>query len=79
MSTLTLKNVPSELHRRLKEQADRHRRSLNSEALACLEQAAYSTRADVEALLDEARILRAMVREKTTDGWLSSAKKAGRP
>ena len=37
MPTLTLKNIPSELHARLKASAERNRRSLNSEILARLE------------------------------------------
>ncbi len=37
MLTLTLKNIPRELHTRLKESAERNRRSLNSEILTRLE------------------------------------------
>ncbi|HZZ93246.1 MAG TPA: Arc family DNA-binding protein [Usitatibacter sp.] len=37
MATLTLKNIPDELHARLKESAKRNRRSLNSEILMRLE------------------------------------------
>ena len=37
MATLTLKNIPEELHARLKAAAERNRRSLNSEILARLE------------------------------------------
>ena len=37
MATLTLKNIPDELHARLKESAERNRRSLNSEILFRLE------------------------------------------
>ncbi|MCC6868055.1 MAG: Arc family DNA-binding protein [Burkholderiales bacterium] len=37
MSTLTLKNIPPHLHARLRESAERNRRSLNSEILARLE------------------------------------------
>ena len=33
MTTLTLKNIPDELHAQLKESAERNRRSLNSEIL----------------------------------------------
>lgn len=39
MATLTLKNIPDELHARLKESAERNRRSLNSEILVRLESA----------------------------------------
>ena len=37
MATLTLKNIPDELHAKLKESAERNRRSLNSEILVRLE------------------------------------------
>jgi hypothetical protein len=37
MPTLTLKNIPDEVHAMLKESAERNRRSLNSEILARLE------------------------------------------
>lgn len=39
MATLTLKNIPDELHALLKESAERNRRSLNSEILMRLESA----------------------------------------
>ena len=39
MATLTLKNIPDELHAHLKESAQRNRRSLNSEILIRLESA----------------------------------------
>ena len=39
MATLTLKNVPDDLHRRLKERAARNHRSLNREAIHALERA----------------------------------------
>jgi plasmid stability protein len=35
--TLTLKNLPDALHDRLSAAAKRHRRSLNNEAIVCLE------------------------------------------
>jgi hypothetical protein len=35
--TITLKNVPPHLHSSLKAQAQRHKRSLNQEAILCLE------------------------------------------
>jgi plasmid stability protein len=38
MATITLKNVPKELHAKLTKRAAAHRRSLNQEAIACLEE-----------------------------------------
>lgn len=39
MPALVIKNLPPELHRRLKEQAVRHHRSMTREAIALLEEA----------------------------------------
>jgi len=36
-TTLTLKSIPDEVYARLKASAEAHRRSMNSEALVCLE------------------------------------------
>ena len=38
MTTLTLKNIPGDLHAKLKASAEQNRRSLNSEILVRLEQ-----------------------------------------
>lgn len=37
MSTLVIKNLPEDLHARLKEQAERNRRSVTMEAVALIE------------------------------------------
>jgi antitoxin FitA len=36
-TTLTLKNIPDDVYERLKLSAQTHRRSMNSEAIVCLE------------------------------------------
>jgi plasmid stability protein len=38
MSSLLIKNMPEELHKKLKEQAKKHRRSMTQEAITILEQ-----------------------------------------
>lgn len=58
MSTLTLKNVPEDLHRRLKERAARNRRSVEDEALRCLDEAVAAPPLDDEAFLEEVRLSR---------------------
>ena len=58
MSTITLKNVSAKLHARLKAQAKEHKRSLNQEAIVCIEFAIRSERPDPERFLAEARELR---------------------
>ena len=37
MATLTIKNLPDDLYQRLKVRAKHNRRSINSEAIVCLE------------------------------------------
>lgn len=48
MPTLTLKNIPADLHARLKASAERNRRSLNSEILARLEGGGDAAPVDLE-------------------------------
>ncbi|MEK8088155.1 FitA-like ribbon-helix-helix domain-containing protein [Thermithiobacillus plumbiphilus] len=57
--TLTLKNIPDELYCRLKIAAEMHRRSLNSEAIVCLENVLTPTRIAASERLARARQLRA--------------------
>jgi hypothetical protein len=56
MATLTLKNIPDDLHSLLKESAERNRRSLNSEILIRLESAFTTPVVDVR---EHARELKA--------------------
>jgi plasmid stability protein len=78
MANLTIKTVPDPLLRRLKAQAARHRRSLNSEVIACLEAAVGPTVVNPDALLAEIRALRPPVRRPVTDRLLNRLKRAGR-
>lgn len=58
-TTLTLKNIPDQIYERLKKSAELHRRSLNSEAIGCLESVLLPTRVTPEERLARARELRA--------------------
>jgi plasmid stability protein len=58
-TTLTLKAVPDEVYRRLKALAEIHRRSLNSEALVCLETALLPRTVSPAERLARAQALRA--------------------
>ncbi len=52
MATITIKNIPDDLYAKLKKAAAAHRRSLNSEAIVCLETALTSHPTDgLEAFL----------------------------
>jgi plasmid stability protein len=59
MSTsITLKNIPEPLYRRIRMAADRHHRSLNSEIIARLEQVLAPQAVNLEESLQRARRLR---------------------
>lgn len=57
-TTLTLKNIPDEVYQRLKSAAETHRRSLNSEAIVCLESVLVPGRMPTVERLARARELR---------------------
>jgi len=57
-TTLTLKNIPDEVYDRLKRSAQTHRRSMNSEAIVCLEAALLPSSLTPTERLARARELR---------------------
>lgn len=58
-ATLTLKNIPDDLYERLKTSAGLHRRSLNNEAIVCLESVLAPGKMVSAERLARARALRA--------------------
>jgi len=51
MPSITLKNIPPEIHALLKQSAEANRRSINREAIACIERAMCNQPVDPELLL----------------------------
>jgi plasmid stability protein len=82
MTTLTLKSIPTSLHEALKRRAQRNRRSLNSEAIACLEQVVAPSGLNSSALLEQIRVTRERLNNAgiapLTDAFLDEAKREGR-
>lgn len=58
-TNLTLKNVPDAVYERLKASAAAHRRSLNGEAIVCLEAMLMPSRMPASERLARARAVRA--------------------
>jgi antitoxin FitA len=80
MATLTIKNVPEKLHKRLKESAAQNRRSLNSEAITCLETVLVGKRVNPREFLARVDSLRKrMPRMYLSEEFLRAAKNEGRP
>lgn len=58
-ATLTLKNIPDGVYQSLKATAEANRRSMNSQAILCLEAALLPARNDSRAIIQRARQIRA--------------------
>ncbi|NMG67943.1 plasmid stability protein [Azoarcus indigens] len=78
-TSLTLKNIPDAVYERLKAAAALHRRSLNSEAIVCLESVLLPNRGAAGDRLARARELRASLGPlQFTAQDIDAAKRAGR-
>lgn len=80
MATITIKNIPDDVYRRLKAMAAVNRRSINSEVIRAIEEAVVPRGADVDRLLADARRLRDMTAAfPIDDADLMELKENGRP
>jgi plasmid stability protein len=78
--TLTLESVPQEVFERLEALARRHRRSLNNEAIVCLESALLPGRMPPAERLERARALRASLSQESFPAQdFDALKREGRP
>lgn len=77
-TTLTLKNVPADIYERLKWSAQTHRRSLNSEAILCLESVLLPARVNPDERLARARTLREKLGADFRPVDIDKLKRAGR-
>lgn len=79
-TTLTLKNVPDAVYEQLKLSAEAHRRSMNSEAIVCLERVLLPAKVSVAERLARARELRsALPTGKFKARDIDAMKREGRP
>jgi len=80
MASLTVKNLPPELYSRLKDAARRHRRSLNGEAIHCLERVLQPARMDPADFLGRLDALHSRIAlPKVSEEFLEEAIAEGRP
>ncbi len=78
-ATLTLKNIPDDVYARLKFSAETHRRSMNSEAIVCLETVLLPTKLTSAERLARARHLRAALgKTKFRASDIDALKREGR-
>ena len=79
-TTLTLKNIPDAVYDRLKRSAEAHRRSMNSEAIVCLESVLLPAKIAPAERLARARELRAALpKGKFRAREIDALKREGRP
>ena len=79
-TTLTLKNIPDEVYERLKLAAATHRRSMNSEAIVCLEAILMQAKISPTERLARARELRGGLRKGAFRALdVDKLKRIGRP
>ena len=79
MPAITVKNIPPDIYERLRQSAESNRRSINSEIIACIEQAVRSREVDPDLLLANARRLRAKTAvHPISDVEFTQAKRSGR-
>ena len=84
MPSITLRDLPAALHKRLKDSAERNRRSLNAEILWLLENAPQldyvspERQKRIEKILEEARRIRESQTFETSDEEMRQFKQLGR-
>jgi plasmid stability protein len=79
MATVTVKNIPDELYKRLKAVAEINRRSLNSEIIVCIEKAVAGRSMDIDLTLENARRIRQLTaKHPIGEEVFSKTKREGR-
>jgi len=79
MATVTVKNIPDELYKRLKSVAEINRRSINSEIIVCIENVVASRRINLDETIETVRRLRQLTsKHPISDGKFNQAKAEGR-
>ncbi|RCK79866.1 MAG: hypothetical protein OZSIB_4020 [Candidatus Ozemobacter sibiricus] len=78
MATITLKNVPRQIHLGIKKRAEKNHRSINGEILACLERVLGLCTADADDLLANMEKAHEGLRFKVTVEDIRAARREGR-
>ncbi|MCX6349845.1 MAG: Arc family DNA-binding protein [Candidatus Aureabacteria bacterium] len=78
MATITIKDLPANVHRTLKDRAHTHGRSLNREIIATLVSTISAAVVDASAVIHHARSVREGVGIYLTQSDLKAAKDRGR-
>ncbi len=79
MPAITVKNIPEDLYKRIKESATTHHRSINNEIIFRLNQALSSRKIDPEKLIARVEAMQESLQmQPLTEDFLKEAKNGGR-
>jgi plasmid stability protein len=78
MNNITVRNIPDRIHKKLKKRSELSRRSINSEIIACLEEALITDKNEVEQILRKSQKIRTNQNFEITLSDLEEAKNNGR-
>ena len=79
MPSITVKNIPEPIYKKIKEQAEARHRSMNSEIIACLERSVEPKRVSPDEILQQARMMRKKVKGMLSADEIREAIDQGRP
>ena len=80
MPALTIKNIPTDLYNELKNVAEQHHRSINSEVIICLKETLFPKRISPEDRLTNIQALRSQIKPNTISTQdIEQAINKGRP
>ena len=78
-TNITIKGIPDDVYQKLKLQADKHHRSVNSEVIMTLKRSLQSERHDPDLLIDRARKLKKRAKGSLSIEEVQQAIDQGRP
>ncbi|MGR3220262.1 MAG: FitA-like ribbon-helix-helix domain-containing protein [Candidatus Anammoxibacter sp.] len=78
MQVITVKNIPDDIHKLLKDIAKLNHRSVNSEIIYCLEKYLKIVKIESGSILKKAQIVRSEIKYRFSDTEIREAKNEGR-
>jgi antitoxin FitA len=78
-TNFTIKNIPEDLYKKVRERAERNHRSINREIISIISAAMASRHSSADEILARARAVRAQTGGFLTDDFINQAKREGRP
>ena len=78
-TNITIRDIPDEVYKKLKEQAELHQRSVNSEVIFYLNQMVRSHRPDPDQIIARAKKLKRQAKGSLTMKEIQQAIDQGRP